>query len=391
MSLNSGIITRSMKKKCKGPPTDNSDNMDYSDTESLDDQGNIKNLISYSDEEDLNENLDFYESENEYSDNSDNSNSVNEYYENKKQYNRYRGDLIDGDIINIAIDELPDDEEKIKEIISSYISNEFIDNHQVIKIPSENKFNNKWDHRDNNYFKNLIPEDKEIIMSIENDIKAINTNIIPLRFQILESGLDLDVKALAIRKIETLKNLDPSGTEYYKIKNWVDGLLNIPFGIYSKLSIGPKASSKAIRTYLQISQSHLNNAIYGHFNAKCHILQIISQWIVNPSSVGNALAIHGPMGIGKTTLVKEGISKALNKPYAFISLGGSTDSSYLDGHSYTYEGSEPGRIIDILKKTKCMDPVIYFDELDKVSETSKGEEIINLLVIFKINITPALI
>ena len=88
----------------------------------------------------------------------------------------------------------------------------------------------------------------------------------------------------------------------------------------------------------------------------------------------------GPMGNGKTTLVKEGIAKMINRPFEFISLGGATDSCYLDGHSYTYEGSIPGKIVDIVKKAKCMNPVIYFDELDKVSETPKGEEIINLLI-----------
>ena len=85
------------------------------------------------------------------------------------------------------------------------------------------------------------------------------------------------------------------------------------------------------------------------------------------------------MGNGKTTLVKEGISKVLNRPFAFIALGGASDSSYFDGHSYTYEGSHWGRIVQILQDSKCMNPVIYFDELDKISDTPKGEEIIHML------------
>ena len=86
------------------------------------------------------------------------------------------------------------------------------------------------------------------------------------------------------------------------------------------------------------------------------------------------------MGNGKTTLVKEGIAKALHRPFAFIALGGASDSAFFDGHSYTYEGSHWGRIIQILQDSKYMNPIIYFDELDKVSKTSKGEEIINLLI-----------
>ena len=120
--------------------------------------------------------------------------------------------------------------------------------------------------------------------------------------------------------------------------------------------------------------------MYGHNKAKTQVLQIIGQWITNPISKGNVFAIKGPMGNGKTTLVKEGISKMINRPFEFISLGGATDSSFLDGHSYTYEGSLPGKIVEILKKSKCMNPVIYFDELDKVSNTPKGDEIINLLI-----------
>jgi len=85
------------------------------------------------------------------------------------------------------------------------------------------------------------------------------------------------------------------------------------------------------------------------------------------------------MGTGKTTLVKDGISKILNREFAFIALGGATDSSFLEGHSYTYEGSTWGKIVDILIKCKSMNPVIYFDELDKVSLTPRGEEIIGIL------------
>ena len=69
----------------------------------------------------------------------------------------------------------------------------------------------------------------------------------------------------------------------------------------------------------------------------------------------------------------------LNRPFAFIPLGGATDSSFLEGHGYTYEGSTYGKIVDILIQSKTMNPIIMFDELDKVSDTPKGEEIIGIL------------
>ena len=134
-----------------------------------------------------------------------------------------------------------------------------------------------------------------------------------------------------------------------------------------------------MKNYIIKSKSILDKSIYGHNDAKTHILQVIGKWIKNPSSQGNVLALQGPMGNGKTTLVKEGISKAIGRPFSFIALGGQSDSSIFEGHSYTYEGSHWGRIIDILIESKCMNPVIYFDELDKVSDSAKGEEIIHML------------
>jgi ATP-dependent Lon protease len=89
--------------------------------------------------------------------------------------------------------------------------------------------------------------------------------------------------------------------------------------------------------------------------------------------LGNFTVTHN------TSLVKEGISKILNRPFAFIALGGATDSSFLEGHSYTYEGSTWGKIVQILIDSKCMNPVIYFDELDKISDTPRGEEITGIL------------
>jgi ATP-dependent Lon protease len=90
-------------------------------------------------------------------------------------------------------------------------------------------------------------------------------------------------------------------------------------------------------------------------------------------------AFYAPMGTGKTTLIKEGISKILGREFAFIALGGAGDSSFLEGHSYTYEGSSWGKIVQILIESKCMNPVIYFDELDKISDTPRGEEIVGIL------------
>ena len=173
--------------------------------------------------------------------------------------------------------------------------------------------------------------------------------------------------------------MDSASGEYYKIKQWVDTFMKIPFGKYITLPIQMAAGKEKCQTFMEKAQKQLDGAVYGLEDAKMQIMQMMGQWISNPHSVGTAIAIHGPMGTGKTTLVKEGISKVLNRPFTFIALGGATDSSFLEGHSYTYEGSSWGKIVDILIQSKCMNPVIYFDELDKISDTPKGEEIIGIL------------
>jgi ATP-dependent Lon protease len=114
--------------------------------------------------------------------------------------------------------------------------------------------------------------------------------------------------------------------------------------------------------------------------AKTQIMQILAQWISNPQSVGNVIALKGPMGVGKTSFAKNGVAGALKRPFEFFSLGGATDSANFVGHSYTYEGSMWGRVVDSLMNAQCMNPVMYFDELDKVSTTPHGEEIISMLI-----------
>jgi ATP-dependent Lon protease len=106
----------------------------------------------------------------------------------------------------------------------------------------------------------------------------------------------------------------------------------------------------------------------------------LCQWSTTGGLNTFALALEGPPGIGKTTFAKNVISKVMKRPFNFISLGGATDSSHLVGHSFTYEGAIPGRIIESLRKSKVMNPCFYFDELDKISKTPKGDEVTNVLI-----------
>ena len=168
-------------------------------------------------------------------------------------------------------------------------------------------------------------------------------------------------------------------SEFYKIKTWVDTFIKIPFNKYSNLNITFADGVDNCHQFMLNAKNTLDNVVYGLEDAKIQIMQLIGLWLVNPNAVGSAISIKGPMGTGKTTLIKDGISKILNRPFELIALGGCGDSGFLDGHDYTYEGSKYGKIIDILIKSNCMNPVILFDELDKISDSPKGEEITGVL------------
>ena len=201
----------------------------------------------------------------------------------------------------------------------------------------------------------------------------------PYKLTLLESDIPRDMKAVALRKVGMLQYMEPGCGEYCKLKNWVDAFMQIPFNKNKNLPITMSDGVDKCHDFMTNAKISLDKAVYGLTDAKMQIMQMVGQWIANPAAIGTAVAIHGPPGTGKTSLVKEGISKILGRDFAFIALGGATDSSFLEGHSYTYEGSMWGKIVDILIRCKSSNPVIYFDELDKISETSKGEEIAGIL------------
>jgi ATP-dependent Lon protease len=228
------------------------------------------------------------------------------------------------------------------------------------------------------YEKLDIEEQKKMIKELK-EINKITRIKKPYRMTLLESDIPVQFKAAAMKKINSLRYMEPGSGEFYKIKNWVDTFMRIPFGKTEGLPISIDDGVDKCHAFMETAQATLDNAVYGLNDAKIQIMQMLGQLLTNPKAIGTAIAIHGPPGTGKTSLVKEGISKILNRPFAFIALGGATDSSFLEGHGYTYEGSTWGKIVQILIDSKCMNPVIYFDELDKISDTPRGEEIAGIL------------
>ncbi len=173
--------------------------------------------------------------------------------------------------------------------------------------------------------------------------------------------------------IELLSTLNPnSNTEITAVQSIMDDITTI------------ESKWNTINSYMNGIDQILDDAVHGHRTAKRQIKRIIAQW-VNGELGGYCFGFEGPPGCGKTTLAKKGLAKCLvdenniPRPFSFIAIGGQDNGSSLNGHNYTYVGSDWGKIVDILIKTKCMNPIIFIDELDKVSKTENGKEIIGIL------------
>jgi len=141
---------------------------------------------------------------------------------------------------------------------------------------------------------------------------------------------------------------------------------------------------EVVNTYMNNVKTILDDAVHAHENAKKQVERIVAQWISGNNNTGYVLGFEGSPGIGKTTLAK-GLANCLkdnegvSRPFSLIALGGDANSSSLVGHSYTYVGSTWGQIVQILMDKKCMNPIILIDEVDKISKTEHGKEIIGIL------------
>lgn len=237
----------------------------------------------------------------------------------------------------------------------------------------------KYTKNELNYYNKLsLAEQKYIKLNELSIYKYNNNNNIPLRFKIFNLPISTNNKIHIINKYNIFNTLDTSDTEYHKYINYFNTLENIPFNKYHKINYD---KYKNVNDYLLHSKNILNNVMYGNSNVKNHIIELLGIFYTNKKTTPTVFGIQGPKGVGKTTLIRDGFSKCLdNRPLEIINLSGMSDSSYFKGHSFTYEGSKYGKFVEILMKYQIMNPIIYFDELDKLSNTDKGKEIMDLLI-----------
>ena len=206
---------------------------------------------------------------------------------------------------------------------------------------------------------------------VDNNVKNLD-NLLRIENELITIQNDLGLNDID----EEDNNNDINSSEYEILLESIN-LLN-------KLISDWDMHNKNKKKYLENIRDTLDESIYGHKESKLHIERVLGQWM-NGKMKGTIFGFCGPPGTGKTTLAKYGLSKCLvdddgnSRPFCFLPLGGTSNGSMLQGHSYTYLGSTWGRIVDLLIESKCMNPIIFIDEVDKISKTEAGREIIGIL------------
>ncbi len=229
-------------------------------------------------------------------------------------------------------------------------------------------------------FKALDAEKRKTLLKALEERPTATDSSMSLMFRILTMKLPKDTQAMVLAKYQSLQSMDPSTGEYFKLRNWLDKLCSVPFGNYKEMPVRIDEGADKCGQFMEKAMKYLDEAVYSQNESKLQILQFIASKIANPTANGLSLLLVGPPGIGKTSLIKNGIAKALDWPFQFISLGGDSDATTYTGHQLVYESSHSGKIVNSLCAAKSMSTVLLFDELDKISQTPKGEEVQNLLV-----------
>lgn len=222
---------------------------------------------------------------------------------------------------------------------------------------------------------------KRKLDSIEIDLeehkrkRLMNDNVDTLRESLLLMDIDIDTKVFIMDKYDSTKKM--SNSDYSKAINWLKTINKIPFGKYKDMCVKKSDSSEIIKTFFESIKSKLDENIHGLDEVKQEILEFVAKKITNPDSKGHVLALYGNAGVGKSKIIKT-LAEALNFPLYQINCGGLNDVAVLTGHSETYIGAKPGKIVEVFTSCNYMNPIIYLDELDKVSE-NKATEIFGVL------------
>jgi len=211
------------------------------------------------------------------------------------------------------------------------------------------------------------------IVRINNDRSSLEDN---LKQRILSLETSSENKTVILKHYHNMKRLEPNSTEYYKNQIFVDLALSYPWS--KTFDINTFLEGTNVKSFVYYLKTMFDKHIYGMQHVKNEIINMVCKLITNPNSKRNNLALCGNAGIGKSKFIKV-LAEVLGIPLKIISLGGIKDSSFFLGHGYVYVESGPGKILQNIIDAKIANPIVYFDELDKVSETEHGKDIYSFM------------
>jgi len=204
-------------------------------------------------------------------------------------------------------------------------------------------------------------------------LESLNKITFDLKEKIIKMNINDQYKSIVYDKYKMLEEMSDKDTEYFKLKHWILQVLNVPFNHSVQLHITNTTE------FLKHIKIKLDADLFGMKNVKEELmLQIINRFIKKRKSE-LILSLVGSAGVGKTKIIHI-MAQSLNLPFYHISLGGIKDGSFLDGFSNTYIGSKQGIIVDALIKMNCNNGIIFFDEIDKISDSIEGIEVVNQLI-----------
>jgi len=179
--------------------------------------------------------------------------------------------------------------------------------------------------------------------------------------KIAKTKFSKEARDKAEAELKKLKSMSPMSAEATVVRNYLDWLLSLPWGVKSR-----------VKKDLRAAQKVLDDDHYGLEKVKERIVEYLAVQQRSQKMKGPILCLVGPPGVGKTSLGKS-VAKATGREFIRISLGGVRDESEIRGHRRTYIGSMPGKIIQALKKAKTTNPLILLDEIDKMGQDFRGD------------------